>query len=181
MEFVIMFAAGFALFAVLGFFLRAASDRREIASAAFPQSSGERLNEQGSLEPASGSAVRRIFASSDAEFVSKCRNKALLSFFHQERKSIALRWIGRQRLQATAIVHEHLRNSRVSQDLQLAGEVKLLARYFCLRLLCEFLSLAVHFVGPQKLHSVAGYAGGTFQGLRKFMESMENGSSATHA
>jgi hypothetical protein len=170
MEYLIVATACLLVFALLAFAVRSAQGRRELAYTAFLDSPGEQVRASDPSEPDSMAAIQRIFAAEDEQFISECQNSNLLHLFHQERKRVALRWIGRRRVQATAILRQHLKTSRTAEDLMLSGELSVLLRYARLRFLCAFLAYAVFLLGPQGFHAAATRANATFLGFRNFSE-----------
>jgi hypothetical protein len=161
------------VFALLAFAVRSAQGQRELAYAASLDSPGEQSGANDPSEPDSIAAIQRIFAADDEQFITECGNSNLLHLFHQERKRVALRWVGRRRVQATSILRQHLRASRATEDLVLSGELKVVLRYVQLRFFCALLAYVIFLLGPQGFHAAASRANATFHGFRKFSELMK--------
>jgi hypothetical protein len=173
MEYAIIALAGILLVALLVFAVRSAQGRRDLAYAATLDGTKSLTGANAVGDELSSLAIQRIFAADDAEFVATFQDADLLHLFRQERKRVALRWIGRKRIQAKAILQEHLKLSRTARDLELAGEMNVLRHYAQLRLFCSLLSYAVFLIGPQRLHTMARRANSAFHGFRNFSETVE--------
>lgn len=167
-EYILISTASLLFLVLLAWAVRSAQNPPEVAYARSLQAEDPALGI--SDEPQLAWALHRIFAAEDAQFIARCHDQNLLRLFRQERKRIALRWIGWKQVQAAAILRVHLKSSRALQDVQILGEVEVLFRYLQLKLLCTILAYAVFLIGPQNLYAVAGRANEASRGFRNFSE-----------
>lgn len=168
-EYILIATASLLFLVLLAWAVRSAQNPPELAYARSLRQA-EDLAPGISDDPQPAWALHRIFAADDARFIAQCHDQNLLRLFRQERKRIALRWIGWKQVQAAAILREHLKSSRALQDVQILGELEVLFRYLQLKLLCTILAYAVFLIGPQNLYAVAGRANEASRGFRNFSE-----------
>jgi hypothetical protein len=110
--------------------------------------------------------MSRVFSTEDAEFVASLESSELERLVVQERKKLALQWVARKSREARRIVREHAQASRTAQDLQVLGELQLLAHYLELRALCGLLVILVMALGPAGMHRLAAEADTLFLRIR---------------
>lgn len=161
MEYVLISTAVASIVLFLVFFLYSSREAREEYSA-----NGASRCEPGDFCSEAGrSALAGIFSSEDQQFIAGEADQQLCALFRRQRKRLALRWIERQKREATAIIRRHRDASRGAADLQPANEVRLFLRYARLRLTLEFLAVSVWLVGPQRLRGLAEEANAGFHGM----------------
>jgi hypothetical protein len=113
-----------------------------------------------------GQVLSRVFSVEDEEFVASLKSLELQKLMAQERKKLALRWVVRKSMEARRIMQEHTQASRTARDLQISGELQLVARYLGLRALCGLLFILVMTFGPAGRHRLAAEADALFLRIR---------------
>ncbi|MFI5059272.1 MAG: hypothetical protein ACHQLQ_13930 [Candidatus Acidiferrales bacterium] len=98
-----------------------------------------------------------IFSQDDFQFILRLGSPRLLRIYREERKGVALHWVRRASHEIRMIMQEHARSARLSQNLNAAGEAKLLFQYIILRLICALLMIFIRFMSPPALHGIAAY------------------------
>ena len=134
---------------------RGSSVRRELSFRADSPLYDEAL---GDLTLCPPEFAARIFSPADWTFVSGENSREIARLFQHERRVVALVWVHQTKTAIHRIMREHTRAARQSHDLHLATEAKLLAHYFQLVAICDFLILAIQSAGPARVGSVATYA-----------------------
>jgi len=164
MEYLLVSTAVAAIILFVAFFLRSTREAREEyrASEAKPEP-GDFFSDAGRSFSA---AVSGIFSSEDERFISGEASQQVNALFRRERKRLALRWIERQKYEATSIMSRHRDQSRRAADLLPANEVRLFLRYARLRLTFAFLAVSVWLVGPQRLRGLAEEANAVFHAMQ---------------
>ena len=115
--------------------------------------------EQGeSVEACSPETVSQIFSAADAEFISGLESPGLENLFRRERTAVALHWVQETSAFISKIMHRHLEASRMSADLEIAVEARILLQYTWLKLHCGLLFVLIRLLGPQRLAGPAWYA-----------------------
>jgi len=100
----------------------------------------------------------RIFSNDDLEFVVATKSSRLKKLFARERKEIALVWIWQTSAAIRHIMREHAVAARENRDLEFATEVRLLAVYLQLMVICGVLFVVVQSTSPLWLRGLAMYA-----------------------
>ena len=103
--------------------------------------------------------VLRIFSREDREFVLQMRSPRLQQIYQEERRKVALHWVRKTSREVRMIMRTHRLISRLSRNLDVVAEVKLLWQYLKLRFICGLLVLLIETLGPHALHDLASYAG----------------------
>jgi len=165
MEYILISTAVAGIVLFVAFFLRSTREAREEY-----QGTGGAELEPGDfwsdLGPSASAAVSGIFSSEDEQFIVSEAGEQVSALFRRERKRLALRWIERQKQEASGIMSRHRDASRRAADLQPANEVKLFLRYARLKVTFEFLAVSVWMVGPQRLRGLAEEANAVFHGIQ---------------
>ena len=165
MEYILISTAVAGIVLFVAFFLHSAREARE----EYPGTGVTRF-EPGDFWSDAGrsasAALSGIFSSEDEQFIASEAGKQVNALFRRERKRLALRWIERQKQEASGIMSRHRDASRRAADLQPANEVKLFLRYARLKVTFEFLAVSVWMVGPQRLRGLAEEANAVFHGIQ---------------
>ena len=103
--------------------------------------------------------VLRIFSREDREFVLQMRSPRLQQIYQEERRKVALHWVRKTSREVSRIMRTHRLMARLSRNLDVVAEVKLLWQYLELRFICGLLVLFIETFGPHALHDLASYAG----------------------
>jgi hypothetical protein len=122
------------------------------------QASSVSLEGSELIEPCPPELADLIFARDDWVFVSKMRSPNLNALFQKERKAVGLLWVQQTALRVRQVMREHARVARSSRDLEFATEVRLLAQYAELMLVCATLFVLIQVAGPVWLGRLAAYA-----------------------
>lgn len=109
--------------------------------------------------------VDRIFSVGDYHFIRELNSPRLRRIYRRERKTIARHWLHQVSMCVRSILWDHLRASRRSQNLEIAGEFGVLFRYFELRFLCGLIGVSLLLVQPGMLQTLATRASGLFHRL----------------
>jgi hypothetical protein len=114
------------------------------------------LREQGeSVEACSSEIVSQIFSVNDLEFISGLESPGLERLFRRERTAVALHWAQETSATISRILQRHLEASRLSSDLEIAMEARILLQYVRLKLNCGILFALIRLLGPQRLAGAA--------------------------
>lgn len=122
--------------------------------------------------------VRQIFSKEDPEFLSRLKSPHLEKLFERERAAVALLWIQETSAAVRQIIRRHVETSRRSEDLEFAGEVRVVLIYVQLRAICGVLFLLIGLVGPQRLRGVALYTERLMQSFGGVLREFESGTGA---
>jgi len=133
---------------------RGAAAAREISA----RSDVPLLEDEADLDPCPPEIATRIFSPVDWEFVTGTKSRELQKLFRRERKLVALVWVQQTSTAIRRIMREHTEATRQSHDLHFATEIKLVAMYAELMLICGMLLLAIQSAGPQRVSGLALYA-----------------------
>lgn len=114
---------------------------------------------QGGLLPAE--LVARIFDRTDLEYVNTQRSSEVRDLFLEERKRIALLWIGRVRKQITRLKSFHLGSARFYAGLDLRTELSLSLDFARLLFACRMLEVFVQLRGPYAAPRIVGTTAAT--------------------
>ncbi len=115
--------------------------------------------EQGeSMEPCSPEIVSQLFSAADSKFISALESPGLKNLFRRERTSVALHWVQETSALISKIMRRHLEASRLSADLEIDVEARILLQYTRLKLYCGILFALIGLLGPQRLAGTALYA-----------------------
>lgn len=145
MQLLLFLAIGFAFL----FFLWAFVGRKPAVegSARTLLEAGQALSalQQGLLPAAT---LDRIFSKSDYEYISAMREPRLEELFLDERKMIALLWLGQIHKQILCLRQFHLGAARLYARVSMATELRLAAEFLSLLIACRAMRLAIYFQGP---------------------------------
>jgi hypothetical protein len=109
------------------------------------------------LGPCPQEFVSKIFSETDRTFVSSTGSPELQRLLMSERKQVALAWVRQTSSFVGLVMREHVTSVRSSQDLQVATEAGIVARYAQLMLICGLLSVVIRIAGPFWLRDLALY------------------------
>jgi hypothetical protein len=109
--------------------------------------------------------VDRIFSVGDYHFIRELNSPRLQRIYRRERKTIARHWLHQVSVGVRSILRDHLRVSRRSQNLEIAGEFGILFLYLELRCLCGLIGVSLLLVQPGTLQTLATRASGLFHRL----------------
>jgi hypothetical protein len=102
--------------------------------------------------------VLRIFSREDREFVFQIGSPRLQRIYQEERRKVALHWVRKTSHEVSRIMRTHRLIARLSRNLDVAAEAKLLWQYLELRFICGLLVLLIETLGPHALHDLASCA-----------------------
>jgi hypothetical protein len=102
--------------------------------------------------------ISKIFSETDRTFISKTGSPGLKRLLMSERKQVALAWVRQTSAFIGMVMREHVASVRSSQDLQVATEASIVARYAQLMLTCGLLTIVIRVAGPFWLGGLALYA-----------------------
>ena len=115
--------------------------------------------EQGeSVEACSPEIVSRLFSAADSKFISGLESPGLENLFRRERTAVALHWVQETSSFISKIMRRHLEASRLSADLEIAVEARIILQYARLKLYCGILFVFIGLLGLQRLAGTAQYA-----------------------
>jgi hypothetical protein len=120
---ILIIAAG--LLMVVGLLLRDAFGKRGVARDDFAAMEPVQLLRPAEVPPAA--LMDRIFAEDDLSFVSSEGARPIRRQFLQDRRRIALSWLGQTRREAIRILHLHLHAVRTNRSLHPLLEFQILA------------------------------------------------------
>jgi hypothetical protein len=110
------------------------------------------------LSPCPPEFVSKVFSDRDREFISSMGSTQLDSLLLRERKHVALLWVGQTSAVIRRVMRAHAAVARTSQDLEFATELKIVAEFAQLMLICGFLFVVIQLAGPFWLRGLALYA-----------------------
>lgn len=115
--------------------------------------------EQGeSVDACSPEIVSRLFSAADSKFISGLESPGLENLFRRERTAVALHWVQETSVFISKIMRRHLEASRLSADLEIAVETRILLQYARLKLYCGILFVLIGLLGLERLAGTALYA-----------------------
>jgi hypothetical protein len=145
------FAGGLLLLVLVIAWVRADSASRHLPSAL----DGWATDQGDSVEACPPEFVSKIFSSEDLEFISQLDSPELKRHFFLERSAVALLWVRQTTAAISQVMRRHVEASRLSGDIEVATEAKILLHYAQLRLICGLLFLLIGLAGPQRLQVIA--------------------------
>jgi hypothetical protein len=89
-----------------------------------------------------------VFSEQDWNFIRGEKSAHLNRLFVEERRAMGMYWLHESAARLRAVRKNHLRESRASENLNLAAEGKLLFLFLYLSLLCHALLLLVRLTHP---------------------------------
>jgi hypothetical protein len=95
-----------------------------------------------------GSLGAQIFSDEDWSFIKREESPFLDALYVQERRAVATHWLKESAARLNAVRTKHVQNSRVSKNLDVWVEARMLLLFFYLASLCWALLLMVRFVHP---------------------------------
>jgi len=117
----------------------------------------------------------KVFSVRDWDFVCELNSAALKKLFIRERKRVALTWVAETSALLTLVMRSHALAARHSSNLNPVTELKILAHYLSLLVLCGVLSLSIRVVGPVRLGGLAQLAHAMTLRLAEFHRSVQAG------
>jgi hypothetical protein len=132
-----------------------------------PKRNRGRLGSADVLLPAE--LVLRIFSPKDREFIRLTQSPRLQRLYQEERRKVALHWVRWTSREVSRIMRHHRLNSRYSQNVNVAVEMKLFGKYLELRFLCGVLVFLIQLLGPHALVDLASYTGELYEQLGRAM------------
>jgi hypothetical protein len=136
---------------------------------------GRAASEEGASEPCPAELVDRVFSRADWEFVRGLQARGIERLFQQERKKIALVWVGQTSALIRRVIGEHARAARQSKNLEFSTEIKIVAQFLVLMAVCGILSAAIQIAGPMPLGGLAHFAQRLSQRVSKLQETFQSG------
>jgi len=95
-----------------------------------------------------GSLGAQVFSDEDWNFIKREESSFLDKLYVQERRAVATHWLKESAARLNAIRTNHVENSRLSKNLDVWVEARMLLLFFYLASLCWALLLIVRFVHP---------------------------------
>ena len=115
--------------------------------------------EQGDrAESCSLEIVSQVFSARDSKFISGLESPGLENSFRRERTAVALHWVQETSAFISKIMRRHLEASRLTADLEIGVEARIILQYARLKLYCGILFVLIGLFGPQRLAGTARYA-----------------------
>ncbi len=105
--------------------------------------------------------VGRIFNRQDLEYVESQTSAEIRELFLEERKKIALFWVGRVRKQVLSLQRFHLGSARFYARLSLRTELSLAVDFTTLLFACRALQVFLYFRGPYAAPGIVGSTAAT--------------------
>ncbi len=102
--------------------------------------------------------VGQVFSRQDSEFIRGMRAPELVALFQQERKRVALVWVGQTSAMIQRVMREHAEAARQSKSVDFPTELKIWRQFLSLVLICGTLSVMIQVAGPLWLASLARVA-----------------------
>ena len=90
----------------------------------------------------------RIFAKEDLDYITSGTPRCIQELFLEERKRIALSWVGQVRRQLLSLRQFHLGSARFYSQLKLRTEIRLAVEFAGLLLACRALQFVLYVRGP---------------------------------
>jgi hypothetical protein len=150
--------------------------RADLASRHLPSVLEAWLSDQDdSVEVCPPEFVSQIFSGQDLAFISRLESSDLRRHFLRERNAVALLWVQETTGAIRRIMRRHLEASRLSEDIELAMEARIILQYAQLRLICAVLILLIGLAGPQRLHGMAISADKLTQRIGNVLKEFESG------
>jgi hypothetical protein len=109
------------------------------------------------LGPCPQEFISQMFSGTDRTFISRTGSPRLKRSLMSERKQVALAWVRQTSAFVGMVMREHVASVRSSQDLQVATEASIVARYAQLMLTCGLLTIVIRVAGPFWLRGLALY------------------------
>ena len=131
--------------------------------------------QEDASEPCPAEVVDRVFARADWEFVRGLQARGIERLFQQERKAIALVWVGQTSALMQRVIGEHARAARQSKNLEFSTEINIVAQFLVLMAVCGILSAAIQIAGPMSLGGLAHFAQKLSQRMSRLQESFQAG------
>jgi hypothetical protein len=100
--------------------------------------------------------VGRIFAKKDFDYVMSETTGEIQKLFLEERRKLALSWVGEVRRQIVSLRRFHLGSARFHAQLSLLTEMKLAGDFAALLFACRALQAAVYLRGPYAAPRMVG-------------------------
>jgi len=93
-------------------------------------------------------AIRRIFAAEDMDYVSRTGTPDVQAFFLAERKSLAMNWLRNTQKQVGQLMDLHLRLASYTYEPSARFEFRLTINYLCFLFLTNVLLVLLWLRGP---------------------------------
>jgi hypothetical protein len=98
--------------------------------------------------------IGRILAKEDMDYMVLEAPAGLRALFFDERKRIALLWVGQVRRQVISLSHFHRHSARFYGQLRPGMEMRLAAEFAGLLLACRVVQCVLYFTGPYSVPNV---------------------------
>jgi hypothetical protein len=92
--------------------------------------------------------IERIFAGADLDFVRSTCSPRIQRKFLEERKTIALSWVGQLRKQVLRLRRFHVEHAREFAEIDTRSELALAADFAILLMACRILQFSFYLWGP---------------------------------
>lgn len=100
----------------------------------------------------------RLFGSQDYGFIARQGSPRLTRLFLKQRTALALSLLRGVRTHATRLIRVHIAAARANSRLKPLVEVRVVAGYLFIQVLCQVLALLIWLRGPVDLFRLVGYA-----------------------
>jgi hypothetical protein len=104
------------------------------------------------------SIVSRVFTTADYDYVSRVATADVQQLFMQERKRLALLWVGHILLQIETLKEFHLGSARFYTKLSPRTEMRLALEFLALSWVCRLLQLSIYVRGPYAMPGMVQHA-----------------------
>jgi hypothetical protein len=155
-QLVLFLALGSGLILLLFLFSRHNRRRMEGGAQAVVEARQALVALQSELLPPA--ILGRVFDRRDLEYVLAEAPKDVQELLLQERRRIALCWVGQIRQRIVSLREFHLGSARFYAGLSPKTELRLATDFFALLSICRFLELAIRWRGPYAAPRMVGRA-----------------------
>jgi hypothetical protein len=105
--------------------------------------------------------VSRLYDRRDFDFVMACAPREVQQRFIQERKRIAIAWVGRVREEIVELRRFHVEQSRHFASIGMSSEIALTFEFASFLMACRILELALRIRGPYGVPGIVHWTMGS--------------------
>jgi hypothetical protein len=114
--------------------------------------------------------VSRLYDRRDFDFVMSCAPREVQQRFIQERKRIAIAWVGRVREEIVELRRFHVEQSRHFANIGMSSELALTFEFASFLMACRILELALRIRGPYGVPGIVQWTMGSADRLCEISE-----------
>lgn len=107
-------------------------------------------DEELDMRPAfpSRDIMNRILAPEDVAFISSLHDRRIRVLFRQERRRLALAWVGQMRREARRVLQMHVQAARETGDLRPLSELRIASQFITFACVCTLMTMLLRVLGP---------------------------------